>query len=177
MAPQQQVCKVGKSTILVRDDEFADGYSNGLLAYPKDQEIPLTVEAIHQIIAESFLDEQHTSDWNIGYIVGAISGIREGNYLASSEGKEVQLGPILLRFNRWHFREGYCNGRLDYETSRDEQTSPHVLTAHDLLRYIAHRDSATDRYYFAEDELMALEETLGQFIGYFSAALFPKQQE
>lgn len=117
----QQVFKVGKSTILVHDDEFADGYVNGFVAHPKDQETPFTVEAIRQIIAESFFDVQHTGDWNTGYIVGAISGIREGDHSDISEGKEVQLGPVLLRFNRWRFREGYSNGQLDYEAGKNER--------------------------------------------------------
>lgn len=44
MATQQAVFKLGMSTVLVPDEEFADGYANGLVAYPKDQDIPLTVK-------------------------------------------------------------------------------------------------------------------------------------
>src|SRR5260221_13874109 len=107
MVSQQQVFKLGKSTLVVHDDEFADGYTNGNVAYPTTtQETPLTVERIRQIITESFLDSEHSNDWNTGYIVGAISGIREGSHSEEHlECSQVQLGTVLLRLNRWRFRE------------------------------------------------------------------------
>lgn len=178
MASQQQVFKLGKSTIVVHDDEFADGYTNGSVAYPNTaQETLFTVEHIRQIITESFLDGKHTGDWNIGYIVGAISGIREGSHYDDHlECPQVQLGAGLLRFNRWRFREGYLNGQLDYEAGKETHPSPHVLTARDLLCYIAHYDPDTNMYSFAKDQIATLEETLGQLIGYFCAALFWEQE-
>ena len=109
--------------------------------------------------------------------MGAISGIREGSHSEEHlECPQVQLGAVLLRFNRWRFREGYLNGHLDYEAGKETLSSPDVLTARDLLCYIAHYDLDTNMYSFAEDQLATLEETLGQLIGYFCAALFPKQE-
>jgi hypothetical protein len=86
----------------------------------------------------------------------------------------VQFGSLALHLNRWRFRDGYYNGQQDYEAGRDERTSPDILTARELLSYIAHRNPETHTYYFGEDELSALEDILGQFIGYLCAALFPK---
>src|SRR5260370_29693564 len=143
MATQQAVFKLGKSTVLVPDDAFADGYANGLIAYPKDLNIPLTVTALRQIIAESMVDAQHPADWNTGYIVGAISGLREGDRRDEPDGEEVHLGSITVRLNRWRFREGYYNGKLDYEEGQHERPCPAVLSARDLLRYIAHRHPQT----------------------------------
>ena len=48
------------------------------------------------------------------------------------------------------------------------------MTARELLSYIAHRNPETNTYYFGEDELSALEDVLGQLVGYLCAALFPK---
>ena len=50
------------------------------------------------------------------------------------------------------------------------------MTARDLLSYIAHRDPETKRYFFGEEALNTLEETLGQLIGYVCTALFPTLQ-
>lgn len=71
---------------------------------------------------------------------------------------------MTLRLNRWRFCEGYYNGKLDYGEGQEERTSQDVLTARDLLRYIAHRDPETNLYSFGEEELACLEETVGQLI-------------
>ncbi len=172
---QQQVFKLGNSTIVVSNDEFGDGYTNGIMSYP-DQARPLTVTAIRNIIGEAVADTCHTEDWNTGYIAGAIRGILEGDCKQQEEpdAPRVQFGSLTLHLNRWRFRDGYYNGQQDYEAGRDERTSPDRLTARELLSYIAHRNPETNTYYFAEDELSALEDVLGQFIGYLCAALFPK---
>jgi hypothetical protein len=68
------VFKLGHSTILVPNDEFSDGYTNGLLGHP-DQATSLTVEALRTLIVESLTDTEHTPDWNIGYTAGAIRGM------------------------------------------------------------------------------------------------------
>jgi hypothetical protein len=39
------------------------------------------------------------------------------------------------------------------------------------LVIVAHRNPETNTFFFGEDELSALEDVLGQFIGYFCAAL------
>lgn len=172
---QQQVFKPGHSTILVHDDEFGDGYTNGVIGYP-DQERPLTVTAIRNLIEEAVADTSHAPDWNTGYIAGAIKGILEGDYKQQEEpdAPRVQFGSLTLHLNRWRFRDGYYNGQHDYEAGHDERTSPDLLTARELLRYIAHRNPETNTYYFGEDELSALEDVLGQLVGYLCAALFPK---
>jgi hypothetical protein len=167
------VTKFGKSTILVHDDDFSEGYSNGLIHHT-NQESPLTVEAIRNMIAESFLDVLHTDAWNTGYVCGAIRGIYEGAYLQQDEdAPSVQLGTLTLRLNRWRFKDGFFNGQEDYQESQNEQATPDTLTARDLLRYIAHRDSEKDTFFFGDDELSALEDVLGQLVGYLCAALFP----
>jgi len=167
--------KIGNTTILVHNDEFADGYTNGLVAHPEAQQgEPVSVEVISELVAESFLDVSHTRDWNIGYLIGAIDGIRLGNvHQQDAESPYAHLGAVTLCLNRWRFREGYRTGQEDYHAGQQEQMSPPMLTARDLLRYIAHRNSHTDMHYFSESELNTLEETLGQLIGYLCAALFP----
>ncbi len=167
--------KIGNTTILVYNNEFADGYTNGFVAHPEAQQgEPVSVEVISALVAESFLDVSHTRDWNMGYLMGAIDGIRLGNTpQEDNESPYAQLGAVTLRLNRWRFREGYSTGQEDYHAGQHEQTSTPMLTARDLLRYIAHHDSNTDTYYFGESELNTLEETLGQLIGYLCAASFP----
>lgn len=168
----QKVFKLEHSTILVHDDEFGDGYTNGVISYP-DQERPLTVTAIRTLIEEAVADTSHPPDWNTGYIAGAIRGIHEGDWKQQEEpdAPRVQFGSLILHLNRWRFR---YNGQHDYEAGRDERTSPDVLTARELLSYIAHRNPETNTYSFGVDELSALEDILGQLVGYLCAALFPK---
>lgn len=86
----------------------------------------------------------------------------------------VQFGSHTLHLNRWRFRDGYYNGQHDYEAGCDERTSPDLATARELLSYIAHRNPETNTYYFGEDELSALEDVLGQLVGYLCTALFPQ---
>ena len=169
---QLRAFKLGCATILVHDDEFSDGYSNGLLAYA-DQEPPLTEEAIRNMIVESMTDSLHTAQWNTGYIVGAIKGIHEDTYQQQDDADApyVQLGTLTLHLNRWHFRDGYYNGQRGYKMHHAEQMATGILTARELLSYVANRDPATDRYSFGEDELSALEDVLGQFVGYLCAAM------
>ncbi len=177
MAPKQQLFKLGKTTILVPDDEFADGYANGFVIHPEADQ-PLTVETIRTIITQSVFDVTHPVDWNMGYIVGALDGIRKGMQSDHDpDARQVGLGALTLRLNNWRFREGYITGQGDYAALQDERTDPPLLSACDLLRYIAHRDRETDRYYFGEEELATLEELLGQLVGYLCAALFFTQEQ
>ncbi|MBV9230602.1 MAG: hypothetical protein JOZ18_14930, partial [Chloroflexi bacterium] len=61
---------------------------------------------------------------------------------------------------------------------RQQQAQPTmVLTACDLLHFVAHYDPQTRRYFFAEEELCTLEDVLGQLVGYLCAALFPRQEK
>ncbi len=171
---QPQVFKLGYSSILVKNDEFGDGYTNGLVAHP-DEKQPLTVEAIRKIIDEAVIDVSETEDWNTGYIVGAVRGILEGDYKGKWEpnAPRVQCGSLTLHLNRWRFRDGYYNGQRDYEVSQEGQPSTRILTANELLRYLAHHDPQTNRYYFGEEDLSGLEDVLGQLVGYLCAALRP----
>lgn len=166
--------KLGNTTILVHND-FADGYANGFITHPQAQQgEPISLEMISELVAECFLDVSHTHDWNVGYLVGAIEGIRLGNSRREEAVlSSVRLGAATLRLNRWRFREGYYNGQEYYQAGQDEQSLPLILTARGLLSYIAHHDSKTDTYFLSENELNTLEETLGQLIGYVCAALFP----
>jgi hypothetical protein len=81
---QQHVFKLGNSTIVVSNDEFGDGYTNGVIGY-SDQVHPLTVEALRNLIGEAVADTYHTEDWNTGYIAGAIRGILEGDCKQNDE--------------------------------------------------------------------------------------------
>jgi hypothetical protein len=166
----QDVLKFGKSTIILQSDEFAEGHSNGIIAYPQDQ--PLTDRAIYEIIVKNILDVSHTDTWNAGYIMGALHGLFVGrSEVEERDAPQVQLGHMTLHLNNWRFREGYYDGREDQQASQHERPAT-IITARDLLRYIAHYNPETKRYYFAEEELSTLEETLGQLIGYLCAGLF-----
>lgn len=103
---------------------------------------------------------------------GVISSLREGVHDTHPFGREVQLGEVTLRLNRWCFRAGYENGQADYEQGQHERSSCAILSAQELLRYVAHYDSDTDLYLLGDEELCTIEETLGQLIGYLCSALF-----
>lgn len=174
---QQHVFKLGKSTLVVSTDAFSDGYANGFVGYPNKEEAhPLTVDTIQRLILDSLFDQLQSREWNLGYIVGAISGLREVNHDTAAASCDMQLGLVTLRLNRWRFREGYINGQADYEQGQHERPSRTVLTAQELLRYIAHYDTNTGLYVLGDEELCTLEETLGQLIGYLCSALFPRLQ-
>ena len=171
------VFKLGKSTIFLHSDEFKEGYYNGFVAYPRKQQQPLTDSAVYELIATNLLDVSHTDTWNAGYIIGAITGIYKGDQDESErDAQEVQLGTITLGLNNWRFREGYQTGQEDYCICQSEREVTPILKSSDLLRYIAHHDPETNLYYFAEDEISAIEDTLGQLVGYLCAALFPSQE-
>ncbi len=174
---QSQLFKFGNATILVENDDFTDGYYNGLTG-GFDLEQSVSAEAIRALIVESLADLQETPVWNTGYILGAIADLYRGSHCQDEpEPPQVQLGPVTLRLNRWRFQNGYYIGQQDYEVGRETRTSPDIITARELLSYIAHRDLSTQTYYFGQDELSALEDIIGQLVGYLCAALFPKSTQ
>jgi hypothetical protein len=169
MAPSTPF-KFGNTTILIEHEDFADGYDNGYAHYPTENEL-LTVEAIHRLIVENLSDQAESPIWNTGYILGALTGI----YVGRSHGDEphapkVQLGPVTLHLNRWRFRDGYYIGQEHYRLCQTASPTPTTITARELLDLIAHRDPATQTYYFGQDELAALEDILGRLVGYLCAA-------
>lgn len=170
--------KFGNSTILVEDEDFADGFSSGFGDYPQDDQ-PLTVEAIHRLITDNLTDHSEPMAWNLGFILGALTGYYVGPpaYEEVAEVSQVQLGSLTLHLNRWRFRDGYHVGQREYQAQQAQRTDPLELTARELLDFVAHRDPATQTYHFDHDELTGLEDTLGQLIGYLCAALFPKTEE
>ncbi len=89
----------------------------------------------------------------------------------------VQLGPVTLHLNRWRFQDGYAIGQQEYQVRQAERPTPTVVTARELLDLIAHRDPVAQTYYFGADELAALENILGQLVGYLCAALFSHTNE
>src|SRR5258708_4417611 len=131
---QQQVFKLGNSTIVVSNDEFGDGYTNGIMSYP-DQARPWTVTGTRNIMGEAVADTCHTEDWNTGYIAGAIRGILEGDCKQQEEpdAPRVQFGSLTLHLNRWRFRDGYSNGQQDYKAAPNAPPPPHTFTPPKLL--------------------------------------------
>lgn len=168
---QSHAVKLGHSTILVCDDEFSNGYSSGLLTY-SEQELPFTSEALRTMIVDAMTDRTQTENWYIGYIAGAIRGMHEGVYPQREDPTApfVHLDTLTLHLNRWRFRDGYYTGQGMYEARHYEHPAMNVLTAHELLSSIAHYDPEARSYYFDARELAALEDILGQFLGYFCAA-------
>ncbi len=164
--------KFGNATIFVENEDFADGYNNGFVGHP-DNDQPLTVEVIRRLIVENLSDLQETPTWNTGYILGALAGIYSGSCCNEEpDAPQVQLGLVTLRLNRWRFRDGYSIGQQDYQTRQAERPTPNVVTARELLDTIAYCDHVTQTYYLGAEELTALEDVLGQLVGYLCAALF-----
>ena len=177
MALSPQLFKFGNATILVENGDFADGYYNGLTG-GFDLEQPVSVEAIRAMIVESLSDLQETPTWNTGYIAGALTDLYKGSHRRDEpDAPQVQLGPVTLRLNRWRFHDGYYIGHEEYEAAQQERPTPGVVTARELLDTIAHCDSGTDTYHFGQEELSALEDILGQLVGYLCAALFSQTNE
>lgn len=167
----------GQSSILVQNDDFEDGYDNGLLHHPNEELHPLTDTAFFAWIVKNILDVRTSNAWNTGYLLGSIRRLLIGaRDLTEPEAPQIQFGSVTLRLNNWRFREGFCTGQEDSLSSVDERSSQRVVTAHDLLRSIAHRDPETKRYFFAEDEINTVEDTLGQFTASLCTALFPRQE-
>jgi hypothetical protein len=170
---EQHPFKYGRSTIVVEEDDFTDGYMNGYAVSPGEEDV-WSVEALHRLIMECVSDTKESPAWNIGCLLGAIKAIYDGTPLEEGYTPSVQLGPITLRLNRWRFHDGYWIGRQDYAADQDDRHPSNVLTAHELLSYIAHRDPATQTYYLGPDEVSAFEVIIGQLVGYLCAALFPQ---
>lgn len=119
-----------------------------------------------------------SKEWNAGYILGAALGLLLGKQdNADPDALHVQLGSVTWCLNNWRFRDGFYTGQEDYQAGQNEREPRHMVTAGDLLRFIAHRDSQTRRYYFAEDEIDALEDMLGRLTGFLCAALFSSSAE
>ncbi len=170
-----QMFKYGQSSILVHADAFEDGYSNGLLSPLSEETHLLTDTALYENIVKNILDVNASNEWNAGYILGTMHNLFLGKRdHTEPDAPQVQFGSVTLRLNTWRFRDGFYTGQEDYQAGQDERESTQIVTAHDLLRFIAHQDPETKRYYFVEEEIDALEDMLGQFTGYLCAALFPK---
>ncbi len=170
---QPQMFKYGQSSILIHNDDFEDGYSNGLLGYGSEETHLLTDTALFESIVKNILDVKASNEWNAGYILGTTHSLLlgKGDH-TEPDAPQVQLGSVTLRLNNWRFRDGFYTGQEDYQAGQDEREPRHIVTAGDLLRFIAHRDPDTKRYYFVEEEINALEDMLGRFTGYLCAALF-----
>ena len=174
---QPQLFQYGNSSILVQSDDFEDGYFNGLLSHLEDELHPLTDTALFAWIVKNILDIKASNAWNTGYLLGSIRSLLIGTRdLTEPEAPQIQLGAITLRLNNWRFRDGFYTGQEEYQAGQDEREPGQTVAAGNLLRFIAHRDPETKRYYFVEEEINALEDMLGQFTGYLCAALFPKQE-
>lgn len=178
MAQSRQLFKFGATTLVTHSDTFADGYSNGFVAYPQTAQQPLTDTMLYDLIVNNILDVHASNEWNAGFVLGALDGLRKGHAtVPESDVPVVQCGAVTLRLNNWRFREGFQLGQEDRQADLAEQEATSTtVTAHDLLSYIAHRDPDTKHYFLRKEELNALEATLGQLIGYLCTALFSTLQ-
>lgn len=169
---QPQPFKFGNATILVDNGDFANGYSNGFVRHPEDEDQLITVEEIRRLIVENLSDLSETPTWNTGSILGSIvdmyAGVRRDE---EPEAPQIHLGSLTLHLNRWRFRDGYYIGQEKYQTRQAERPDPDIVTARELLNLIAHRDPATHTYYFGAEDLAALEDLLGELVGYLCTAL------
>ena len=177
MAQSRQLFKLGATTVLTHSNAFADGYGNGFVAYPQAAQQPLTDTMLYDLIVTNILDADASHEWNAGFVLGAIEGLRKGRPVPTPDMAVVQCGTVALRLNNWRFREGFLQGQEDRQADLAEEEAPvTTLTARDLLSYIAHRDPETGRYYLDNKILNMLEETLGQVVGYLCTALFSTLQ-
>jgi hypothetical protein len=177
MAQSRQPFKLGATTVYTHDDAFADGYGNGYVAYPQNATEPVTDTMLYDLIVTNISDTSASHEWNAGFVLGALEGLRKGRPVLSPETKIVQCGSVTLRLNHCQFREGFLNGQEDRQADlAQEEAVPNSISARDLLSYIAHRDPATGRYFLGKEELRTFEETLGQVVGYLCTALFSTLQ-
>ncbi len=177
MTHSRQLFKLGATTVYTHSDAFADGYGNGFVAYPHNAQEPMTDTMLYDLIATNISDTSASHEWNVGFVLGAIEGLRKGRPVPTPEMKVVQCGTVTLRLNHWQFREGFLNGQEDRQADLvQEEAVPTSISARDLLSYIAHRDPATGRYSLGKEALRTFEETLGQVVGYLCTALFSTLQ-
>ncbi len=97
---------------------------------------------LYDLIVSNIAETSASNEWNTGYIVGALEGIRRGCATPPSPDTcIVQCGPVTLRLDNWRFREGFVLGQEDRHAQLVEQeVSRTTLTARDVLSYIAHRE-------------------------------------
>jgi len=152
MVQSRQVFKLGATTVLTHNDGFADGYANGLVAHPQTAQQPLTDTILYELIVTKILDVHASNEWNTGFVVGALEGLRKGHTTISApDVPVVQCGDVTLRLNNWRFREGFLLGQEDRQADlADQEVTGTSLTARDLLSYIAHRDPDTKHYFLRE---------------------------
>lgn len=77
MTQSRQVFKLGATTIFTHTDAFADGYSNGFVAYPQAAHQPLTDTLLYDLMVSNMLDVHATNEWNAGFVIGALEGDRK----------------------------------------------------------------------------------------------------
>ncbi len=177
MAQSRQLFKLGATTVLTHSNAFADGYGNGFVAYPQTAQQPLTDTMLYDLIVTNILDTDASHEWNAGFVLGAIEGLRKGRPAPTPDTSIIQCGTVMLRLNNWRFREGFLLGQEDRQADlAEEEVTPTTLSARDLLSYIAHRDPETGCYFLDEKVLHTFEETLGQVVGYVCTALFSTLQ-
>ena len=177
MTHARPLFKFGTTTVYTHNDAFADGYGNGFVAYPHNATEPVTDTMLYDLIATNISDTSASHEWNAGFVLGALEGLRKGRPVPTPEMKVVQCGTVTLRLNQWQFREGFLLGQEDRQADlAQEEAVPTTLSARDLLSYIAHRDSATGHYFLGKEALRTFEETLGQVVGYLCTALFSTLQ-
>jgi hypothetical protein len=177
MTHSQPLFKLGATTVYTHGNDFADGYGNGFVAYPQFAQEPVTDTMLYDLIATNISDTSASHEWNAGFVLGALEGLRKGRPVPTPETKVVQCGTVTLRLNHWQFREGFLNGQEDRQADlAQEEAVPTSISARDLLSYIAHHDPTTGRYCLGKEALRTFEETLGQVVGYLCTALFSTLQ-
>jgi hypothetical protein len=74
-----EIVQLNDTPIQVKDDEFATGWQVGYLDYKTNyqKKVALTEELLCTILANTFIDVQHTSRCNVGYLIGFVSALIE----------------------------------------------------------------------------------------------------
>jgi hypothetical protein len=97
-----------------------------------------------------------------------------GHHLAS-----LQLGNVVFMMDNEAFRTAFLTGRRYYysDISLEFPERATMLTATDTFSLLTVHDAETGHHHFDAEGIARPVETLGVFLGYATAPLFPETQE
>ncbi len=73
---------VGRNLVLVRDDEFGNGFQTGYLRFKMDFEgVLLTDNGLYEMLCQSTQDVQNFSRYNAGYVTGWMADCLRGGMI------------------------------------------------------------------------------------------------